>query len=174
VLKEARKHSGINRHAPILLAGLADSGAPGAHPTFKEDSVSIDATIDFMRRNGLDDLVDGYGIHAYPWQSTAAQRKAALEKYALAECRPDKPCWMTEWGFDNKDLSCPTDDTARAALVQETMNTFREYARQDKLKGSLYFAWDSDPWATQVDPKSVYRCGQLTESGHEALEPLRP
>ena len=35
--------------------------------------------------------------------------------------------------------------------------------------GIDYFAWDSDPWSKTVDPDSVYRCGELTESGKQAV-----
>jgi hypothetical protein len=176
-LNEAREHSSVNRHTPILSAGLADSGAPYSHPSDKEDSVSINATLEFLRKNGMDPLVDAYGIHEYPWEKTAAERKAYMEKNAIAECGPraggpGKPCWMTEWGFNNNDLSCPLNDSARALLVQETMDDFRDFVKEGKVTGELYFSWDADPWATTISPGSVYRCGELTKSGHEALGPL--
>jgi hypothetical protein len=176
VLKDVRDHSALNRHTPIILAGLADSGPDGPRKNSKRDSVSINATIQFLRANGLDKLVDAYGIHTYPWDHTPAARKMRLEKYAVAECRPanstgGRPCWITEWGIANKDLSCPPDDTARAALVREIMDDFRELAAQGRVVGSIYYAWDSDPWAKTVDPLSVYRCGALTEAGNLALVP---
>ena len=181
VLRDVRDHSKLNRRTPLISAGLADSGPPnyhpGAKPADRKDSVSINATLDFMRAHGLDQLVDAYGIHTYPWASTAAQRKASLMQNALAECaaphaKTGKPCWVTEWGIDNKDVSCPLDDTARAAVVQEIMNDFRDVAQQGRLAGVLYFSWDADPWSKQVSANSVYRCGALTKSGHEALQPL--
>jgi hypothetical protein len=175
-LKDVRDHSKLNQQTPIILAGLADDGAEGSRPGSKEDSVSIDATLDFLRANGLDGLVDFYGIHTYPWEKTPARRKAHLEKYAVAECSPagsttGKPCWVTEWGIGNKDTSCPLDDTARAGLVQETMDDFRELASQGRVLDTIYFAWNSDPWSKQVDPLSIYRCGALTAGGKLALTP---
>jgi hypothetical protein len=175
-LKDVRDHSKLNHHTPIILAGLADDGAEGLRPKSKTDSVSINATIQFLRANGLDKLVDAYGIHTYPWESTPARRKVHLEKYAVAECHPanstgGKPCWITEWGISNKDMSCPLDDAARAALVKETMDDFRELAKQGRLGGLVYFAWNTDPWAKKVDPLSVYRCGILTQGGKLALHP---
>jgi hypothetical protein len=65
-LKDVRDHSAVNRRTPIITAGLSDTGPPGKQPSWKVDSVSIPATIEFMRENGLDDLVDGYGVHFYP------------------------------------------------------------------------------------------------------------
>lgn len=176
VLKDVRDHSKLNQHAPIILAGLADDGAEGLRPKSQTDSVSINATIQFLRANGLDKLVDYYGIHTYPWESTPARRKMHLEKYAVAECHPanstaGKPCWITEWGISNKDMSCPLNDAARSALIKETMDDFRDVAKQGRLIGAMYFAWDTDPWAKKVDPLSIYRCGALTEAGKLALSP---
>jgi hypothetical protein len=175
-LKDVRDHSKLNRQTPVILAGLADDGAEGLRPKSKTDSVSINATIEFLRANGLDKLVDFYGIHTYPWESTPARREMHLEKYAVAECHPvnatgGKPCWITEWGISNKDLSCPLNDDARAALVKETMDDFRGLEKQGRLVGEMYFAWNSDPWARKADPLSVYRCGALTEGGKLALSP---
>jgi len=176
VLKDVRDHAQLNRHTPIILAGLADDGAEGAHPKSKLDSVSINATIQFLRANGLDKLVDFYGIHTYPWESTPARRETHLEKYALGECDPansaaGKLCWITEWGIGNKDMSCPLDDTARAAMVREIMSDFRQFAAQRRLYGAMYFAWDKDPWAKSVATLSIYRCGALTAGGKLALSP---
>ncbi len=65
-LKDVRDHSKLNHHTPIILAGLADDGAEGLRRKSKTDSVSINATVQFLRANGLDKLVDAYGIHTYP------------------------------------------------------------------------------------------------------------
>src|SRR6202034_4029814 len=124
-LKDVRDHSKLNQHTHIILAGLADDGAEGPRPKSKTDSVSINATIQFLRANGLDKLVDAYGIHTYPWESTPARRKMHLEKYAVAESSPEnsregKPCWVTEWGIVDKDMSCPLTDSARVAPIKET------------------------------------------------------
>src|ERR1700677_651856 len=175
-LKDVRDHSKRNQHTPIILAGLADDGAEGPRPKSKTDSVSINATIQFLRANGLDKLVDAYGIPTYPWESTPARRETHLEKYALGECHPansaaGKLCWITEWGIGNKDMSCPLDDTARAAMVREIMSDFRQFAAQRRLYGAMYFAWDKDPWAKSVATLSIYRCGALTAGGKLALSP---
>ena len=180
VLKDVRDHSKLNRDTPIISAGLADSNTPeGPWPwPSKLDGVSINATLQFLRANGLDKLVDAYGIHVYPSDNTApSNRKMSLEKYSMTECHPSnskmgKPCWITEWGFENKDMSCPPDDSGRANLVRELMDDFRQAAREGRLSGLFYFGWNSDPWAKQIDPFSVYRCGGLTESGKLALSPL--
>ena len=176
VLKDVRDHSKLNQHTPIILAGLADDGAEGPRPKSRTDSVSINATIEFLRANGLDNLVDYYGIHTYPWETTPARRETHLEKYAVTECRPPnskdgKPCWITEWGISNKDESCPLNDAARAAMVKEIMADFRGIAKDGRLFGAMYFAWNSDPWEKHVDAKSVYRCGALSQSGKLALTP---
>lgn len=184
VLKEVRDHSRLNHNTPIILAGLVS--APDGEKLYnnkKEDMVSLPATIAFLRANGLDSLVDAYGIHTYPSSdhpgdpAAATRRAARLDSVDLAECRAPgttggKPCWITEWGFPNKDVSCPPKDSQRALLVKELRGDFAKAAAQRRLGGIVYFSWNSDPWSKTVDPDSVYRCGELTEAGRLAIAPL--
>ena len=168
-----RDRSKVNRRTPILTAGLSDPGQARTG-TGGQDAVTINATIQYFRAHGADQYVDGYGIHQYPWQATAQQRKTALENNGVAACgngRPGqpKPCWITEWGFPNADKTCPIDDAARTALVREYMGYFHTLAAAGRLVGTMYFSWDSDPWSKTVDRDSVYRCGALTSAGEAAL-----
>jgi len=131
-----------------------------------------------MRANGLDNLVDVYGIHTYPWTdnpgnpSAMAGRRNRLQKYVLKECSPQgssegKPCWITEWGFPNHDTSCPTHETDQTALVNETRANFRPYIEQNRVVGLFYYAW--------IDTRegfAIYRCDHLTETGRLALTPF--
>jgi hypothetical protein len=184
VLKEVRDRSRLNRNTPIISAGLVSAkDGEKLYNNKKEDVVSLAATIAFLRSHGLDSLVDAYGVHSYPSAgrpgnaTAAAQRAARLNSVDLAECRATgtaggKPCWITEWGFPNKDLSCPVNDADRTLLVEELRNDFATAATEHRLAGIDYFAWDSDPWAKQTDSDSVYRCGALTESGREAIAPV--
>ncbi len=184
VLKEVRDRSRLNRNTPIISAGLVSAkDGEKLYNNKKEDMVSLAATIAFLRSHGLDLLVDAYGVHSYPSAgrpgnaTAAAQRAARLNSVDLAECRATgtaggKPCWITEWGFPNKDLSCPVNDADRTLLVEELRNDFATAATEHRLSGIDYFAWDSDPWAKQTDSDSVYRCGALTESGREAIAPV--
>jgi hypothetical protein len=109
VIKDVRSRSRLNQQAVIVRAGLVFNKAPAAPRTARLDAVSATATLDFMRANGLDDLADVYGVHTYPSTdkpgnpATAAGRRERLQKYVLAECRPQgsgpgKRCWITEWG----------------------------------------------------------------------------
>jgi hypothetical protein len=184
VLKEVRAHSKLNQHTPILTAGLV-AAPDGDRPwnNKKEDKVSLPATIEFLRTNGLDSLVDGYAIHTYPSSTRPgnpaddARRTDRFNSVDMAECRPagskdGKPCWITEWGFPNKDVSCPTNDTERTKLVKVMRSDFEHAASQGRLIGAMLFTWNSDPWSKSVDKDSVYRCGELTESGKLALAPM--
>jgi hypothetical protein len=183
VLKEVRDHSRVNRSTPIISAGLVSAkDGEKLYNNKKEDMVSLAATIAFLRSHGLDSLVDAYGIHSYPSSgqpgnpAAAAQRAARLNGVDLAECRAKgtaggKPCWITEWGFPNADLSCPAKETGRTLLVEELRSDFAATAAEHRLAGIDYFSWNSDPWSKQVDPDSVYRCGALTESGRRAVAP---
>jgi len=90
VLKEVRDHSRVNHSAPILLAGLV-SAPDGDKPwnTKKEDKVGLPATIKFMQAHGLDELVDGYGIHSYP--SNDHPGDPAAPTVELEECVSNWP-----------------------------------------------------------------------------------
>jgi hypothetical protein len=183
-LKEVRDHSRLNRNIPIISAGLVSAkDGDRLYNNKREDMVSLAATIAFLRAHGLDALVDAYGIHSYPSPgqpgnpTAAAHRAARLDGVDLAECaragsKTRKPCWITEWGFPNSDLSCPPNELARTLLVAEIRRDFDAFARDHRLMGMDYFSWDSDPWSKQTDPDSVYRCGMLTESGREAIAPI--
>ena len=182
-LKEVRDQSRLNRTTPIISAGMV--GAKDGDKPYnnkKEDMVSLSATMTFLRAHGLDSLVDAYGIHSYPSSSqpgnptAAAQRLARLTSVDLAACRPKgssagKPCWITEWGFPNSNLSCPANDTSRTLLIEEVRHDFDTFAAEHRLAGIDYFSWNSDPWSKTVDADSVYRCGALTESGRQAIAP---
>jgi hypothetical protein len=178
-VKSVRDRSTLNRHTPLLLGGLADTGEEKAWPGARTSAVSISATIQYLRELGLDSIVDAYAIHTYPWRNgpgepgPAANRRNRLEKFALSECSASgrgKPCWVTEWGFQNQELSCPSNETDRATLVRELMSDFRPYIQQGRVVGLFYYVWSRDAWAKQEDPYSVFRCGALTESGRLALD----
>ncbi len=185
VLKEVRDHSKLNHNTPIILAGMV-SAQDGAklYNNKKEDMVSLPATIKFLQTNGIDSLVDAYGIHSYPSgdqpgnAAADAKRAARFNSVEIAGCRTagsktGKPGWVTEWGFNNTDMNCPADDSNRTLLVKEMMNVFAKAAAQGRLVGVTYFAWDSDPWSKKPDAYSLYRCGNLLPSGVEALKPIR-
>jgi hypothetical protein len=185
-LKAVRDQSRLNRNTPIICAGLvtAVDGAP-LYNHKKEDMVGLSATLKFMRANGLDSLVDAYGIHEYPSSTrpgdpTAdAKRADHFFKVALAECRPPgspqgKPAWLTEWGFPNSDFSCPPNDSKRAMLIRQMRTLFAKAAGQGRLVGATVFSWDADPWSKSPDKDSLFRYGILTEAGREAVAPLSP
>ncbi len=178
VLKDIRDHSKLNSHTPILTAGLAayeqDEG-PMKGSLAANDLISANATLEYLRANGVDKYVDGYAIHVYPPgdnpgdPAAGARRTHGLAKYVMAECRPPgssdgKPCWITEWGFNNVDKSCPINDDRRALLTQEMMTIARPYVQQRRLAGMFYYAYNEDA------PNGVYRCGSLTKGGKLATD----
>jgi hypothetical protein len=146
VIKDVRSRSRLNQQAVIVSARLVFNEAPEAPRTPRLDAVSATATLDFMRANGLDDLADVYGVHTYPSTdkpgnpATAAGRRERLQKYVLAECRPQgsrpgKPCWITEWGVPNHDASCPPNETRQLTLVDGMRTDFRTYIAERRLLG---------------------------------------
>jgi hypothetical protein len=82
VLKEIRDHSKLNQHTAEISAGLADLDDSSRPHTRKADAVSISATLDFMRANGLDKLVDEYGNHSYPPSSEPGTSAGAAKRSA--------------------------------------------------------------------------------------------
>lgn len=183
-LKDVRDHSRLNRTTPILTAGLVDA-VDGAklYNTKKEDMVGLAATLNFMRAHGLDTLVDGYAVHTYPSAgqpgdpAAGARRAQKLTEVTFAQCRPPgsrdgKPCWITEWGFENRDMNCPIDERARTLLVRETHAQFAKFAADRRLAGIFYFTWSGNDPAKQPPAYAVYRCGALTEAGWAALAPF--
>ncbi len=180
VLKDVRDHSQLNQKTPIISFGLVTAEAPpGPAPHNKLNAVSASATIEYMRAGGLDKLVDDYGLHTYPVGDAPGNPEAAkgrrdrLAQYVFMQCHSEgsphgKPGWVTEWGFENKDTSCPPDETKQVALVREMMDDFREYAAKKKLMALFYYTWAED----NGDHCGVYRCNELTETGRSALQPL--
>ncbi len=182
-LKDIRDRSKLNARTPILSGGLAVyESADGPLPSgTSAHVVSVAATLDFLRAHGLDTLVDAYAIHVYPRgnapgdPAAAADRKTKLAAYALGECRPSgsatgKPCWLTEWGFDDADARCPIDDSARAALAREMMDDFRPYVRDGRLLGLLAYAWNDVPGALPVSPLTLFRCDALNAAGKISVD----
>jgi hypothetical protein len=168
--------SKLNHRTPLVSVGLADLGIPeGPHPNNQADSVSINATLGFLRANGLDNLADGYGVHTYPWGNVSpSDRMKHFEKDVITQCHPagsgqGKPCWMTEWGLPN-NRSCPLDDTNRTNVATSVLNDFRSLAKQGRLAAALYFFWQ-DPNSKTVDQYTIFRCGSLTPTGKAALTP---
>jgi hypothetical protein len=103
-LKDLRDHSKLNQHTPIISAGLAAVGPPSPRANNWNTGLAVSAldTIEFMRQNGMDRFVDGYGLHLYPDgdpHKSAAARIASLEQTNFfGACTRAKPCWLTEWG----------------------------------------------------------------------------
>ena len=97
-LKELRDHSVVNRQTPIISAGLSQ-----VHSSPFE--VTIRDVIEFLNQNGIDKLVDGYGIHVYPSadpKRPIAARIDSLNEGMFSACNlTHKPCWFTEFGFRN-------------------------------------------------------------------------
>jgi hypothetical protein len=168
-LKDVRDHSRLNRTTPIISAGLADGGLPGKKPGQKLDGVSIPATLEFLRQSGMDALVDGYGVHVYPAgdpHRPVSNLVAILGQDAFLMCTSAKPCWLTEWGFNNGDKSCPVDDRVRVQLVETMRGALAQFIAQRRLAASIYYSWGGNPGEAG---STIFRCGALTDAGKLAL-----
>src|SRR5258705_10466537 len=66
-----RDHSQLNGTTPVISGGLANVGSPQTRSFNKQLTVSIPDTIEFLRRNGSDRLVDGlWGARISEWRYT--------------------------------------------------------------------------------------------------------
>jgi hypothetical protein len=174
-LKSVRDRSALNSHTPLLPTSLVDIEQEGPWPTPKPyDGVSVGATIAFFRAHGLDQLVDAYNLHTYPWGDHPGDKAAATHRMrrlrALVDpvCVPGgKPCWITEWGFAYTSNACAaSEETDHALVVREMMGDFAQLAHDGQMTGLIYYSWTGDP---QFD---LDRCGALSESGRLAIAPL--
>jgi hypothetical protein len=174
-LKDMRDHLRINQTTPIISGGLGNVGLPRAQSFNKQLQVAIPDTIEFLRRNGMDSLVDGYGVHFYPNGNThqpMPERIADLDTNIFAACqRNTKPCWLTEWGFDNRDKSCPLDDAVRVRQVTVERAALRGFIDQGRLAASIYYSWSGLP-NEKENSGALFRCGALTAAGKLALSPM--
>jgi hypothetical protein len=98
-LKQFRDASGNNRGTKIISAGLASMQATFAANVGGE-YVDNNETLDILKADGLDAVVDGYGVHMYPNPNqTLSQRVRGFEDL-LRPCVAGgvgHPCWLTEW-----------------------------------------------------------------------------
>lgn len=169
-LKDVRDHSKLNQHAPIISAGMAAVTGGQWQQNLKVDGVSIPATYAFLRAHGLDELVDGYGVHDYPPEvkpgdkAAAAQRISMLDKSIFPPGNA-KPYWLTEWGFSSTATSSAQDqDRTRAAT--EMRAYFLHLYRQGRLGGIFWYVWN------EPDHDSIYRGGVMMEAGKQATAPM--
>jgi hypothetical protein len=169
VVRELRDGASINSGIRIISAGLARIRPDFASKT-GADAVDAGLTYRLLTQRGLNQYVDSSSIHYYPSVTvTPAERREALDA-ALRECsegQTRQSCWMTEWGISNTSTTCPSDDKRRAALVRETQFNLEAAAIQGKVAASFYFEWSGK------SPRSVWRCGGLTEAGAAAVQPGR-
>ncbi len=169
-LKEVRDHSKFNRHTPIISAGMATVGGGAWQQKLRLDGVSISATYAFLRAHGLDQLVDGYGVHTYPPQVkpgdgvAAAQRLAQLDEKVFPPGN-SKPYWLTEWGFPSAATSSE-EDPARTQNVNDMRNYFLGLYRHGRLGGIFWYVWN------EPDKDSIYRGGGIMDAGRRAVAPM--
>ena len=169
-LKEVHDHSRLNRHAPIISAGMAAVENSQWLQNLKVDGVSIPATYAFLRAHGLDNLVDGYGVHDYPPvvkpgdKAGFARRNVHLDQMVFPPGNA-KPYWMTEWGFPSVAASS-SQDRDRARSVAEMRAYFLHLFRQRRLGGLFWYVWN------EPDHDSIYRGGALLDAGRQAIAPM--
>ncbi len=170
VLKDVRDHSKLNRHTPIISAGMAAVTGGQWQQKLQVDGVSIPATYAFLRAHGLDKLVDGYGVHDYPPEVKPGDTAGAAKRIAMLDSSifppgNAKPYWLTEWGFSSA-ATTSAQDRDRARSVAEMRAYFLKLFRQGRLGGIFWYVWN------EPDHDSIYRGGVLMDAGKEAIAQL--
>jgi hypothetical protein len=156
----------LSADAKVVSAGLSDIPLADADRR-GIDSIDPRSFTDLLRRHGLDEVADAYGIHVYPGSGGSTADREQHVKQALSICGsgPDgKPCWITEWGFANKATSCPTEDGAREGLVRAARGLIEELMSAGRVGAAFYFDWDQTSYG-------VWRCGELSSAGRAAVAP---
>lgn len=164
--------SPVNRTTPVISSGAVyntDLPRPAKSPPAAGPAHGVPAAdfIHFLRQHGLDDHVDGYGIHIY--YSTPNNIDNAL---SICDGAGRKPCWLTEWGgYPTTGTSCPLgygpgDDVARSKFVSTVRETLRPLVNRGRLASAIYYSWNSGG--------AIYipACNGVTRSGRLAISPL--
>ncbi|MGA2022031.1 MAG: hypothetical protein ABSH02_15680 [Candidatus Sulfotelmatobacter sp.] len=173
-VKDLREQSTLNKTTPILTGTSAWWGEPNQQKYANTTGSNMTDTILFLRQNGADQLVDGYAVHLYSGATprSHAERLAFLGA-GLAACSGSKPCWVTEWAFNNANTSCPLHDSTRLKLVQEERAAYQEFAKRGRIAALLYYSWSEEYVGHHEGPPGIiFRCGALTSAGKLALSPL--
>ena len=171
VLKEVRGQSKWNAHTPIIAAGMAALPDQAWLQHVHLDAVAVPATYRFLRAHGLDDLVDGYGVHYYPAEvapgdpAGMAKRLSVMQNLVFPPLG-NKPYWLTEWGFKST-APAGSHDPARERSVAELRTAFQPLIRQGRLDGMFWYVWN------EPDPYSIFRDGVLVDGAKAAIAPAR-
>ena len=174
VLKDIRDHSQLNQRTPIISAG---SGELDGNPSGR-DAVSLRATIQFLRANGIGQLCgrlrcsflsSGKRDHRQSGSPVCNETSPNVAQPVVAE---------NHAGSRNGDClstagkSCPVNDDNRIRIFSELRNDFSQLAQQGRLKGILLYTWQGDFRSGENNPYAAFICGAVTRSGRLAIAPL--
>jgi hypothetical protein len=169
----ARETSPLNKDTPVITAGAVYNTdlphpAKGISNNGPAHGVPAADFIQFLRQRGLDDHVDGYGIHIY--YSAPKDIDSAL---SICGGPAGKPCWLTEWGgYPTTDTKCPPgvgsgNDPSRSGLISKVRAALRPFISRGLLADAMYYSWNSGG--------AIYipSCSGVTPSGMAAIAPFK-
>ncbi|MEZ5816110.1 MAG: hypothetical protein R3D44_03415 [Hyphomicrobiaceae bacterium] len=167
-VKRLRDASRNLRGAKIISAGLAWIPIAFAAKLGAE-YVDYSETLTRLRSLGLDQYADGYGLHYYPMMNSTRPRRAVEFGKLIQQCKTaggGHPCWITEWGVIEKDLSCPPVAGRRVPVMREIKDLIIAASKKREVVASYYFDWNGP-----LKAFSIWRCGELTAGGRTILDP---
>lgn len=168
--RELLRASSAGKKALLVSAGLY---APSPW-TLKSNgsALTLPATKAIFERFGIMQAVDAMAVHVYPPREVAAgaifPKMLAAVKSTTQICGvrgAGKPCFITEWGFQNLEATAERDDRARLALFQSFERVLSCLDRSQDIRGAYLFSWDESP------RYSVWRNGRLLDGGTIFSEP---
>ncbi len=149
----------IKRCSRFLFLGCMFAGSFAATPLHATDEAVIvgvnvvgvdlasdrqqDALIGQLQRYGVKKIRTALGGHGERYTSFVIKEfqhgiGAVVIVGILPACRPGrKPCWITEWGFNNESQACPLNDSTRAKVIQEERSAFKLFAAQGRSAARL-------------------------------------
>jgi hypothetical protein len=164
LIREWRSESLAARKILIVSAGLA-TVPPEFARQMGLDVVTPADTLNVLRGEGLTAVADRIGIRVYANAGLSATASRTNLWSTLKPCVPDVACWITEWGVADSVSTCPlAEKPERSTVVLAAREVFARAAGEQRVSATFLFNWDGP------DPRySVWRCGQLTTAGRNAL-----
>lgn len=162
--------------AKIITFGIAHGWAPPhqapRHIDMPAKAVAMLRNVDGF--NYLDNAsyhVDGYGTHLYPSPNDINAASRMLHEDAAA-FGPDKPIWVTEWGFLEIKAFPNKKGQTLSQCIKELLDSFDQQGRTIRLGPLMFYRYDV--WLTDAEGKLLPQANVLAAYAGRKLPTVRP